>query len=234
MKPFASFIVCAILALSVGCASTRAAAPMRPDWLVANEDLLREGVSSSVLIAAETTVAGGPAFHGGTGTVIDREGHVLTAAHVIAGGRNILVHPRTFDPASMSFTVGEGIPAEIVAAAPEFDAALLRVRDPSALPPPLPLARGRIPDIGETVWFFGKRTACGFGPVIETGIRIGDTRIRTIVVSTPSVSGDSGAPLVLPGVGVVGMLFGSSPDGAPTYFIPVGDVLDALDRERRL
>ena len=56
----------------------------------------------------------------GSGVLVDSEGHVLTAAHVV----------QTAERIEVEFSTGETIAAEVVASAPMMDLALLRLAEP--------------------------------------------------------------------------------------------------------
>lgn len=209
-----------------GCAFGNSAVRM-PAWYVENAAFIERSIGSTVLIEAVMDDDGGRPRHGGVGAVIDG-GLILTAAHVVAGARTVTVHVRSFDPASLSITLGASVPAAVVASDDGADIAVLRTADASVLPAPMSLAGDREISEGQTVWFFGKSSACRFGTVTGTYASSHRPDRPLVEVSAASVDGDSGAPVVIPGRGLIGVLHGSSPDTETSYFVPVSRIVDNL------
>ena len=89
----------------------------------------------------------------GSGTLIDREGHIVTNHHVIESGESFFV----------TFSDGREVPATFIDADPYIDVALLKVDVPAnELPEPMTFGDSSQLQIGETVIALGNP----FGPMI--------------------------------------------------------------------
>jgi S1-C subfamily serine protease len=140
----------------------------------------------------------------GSGFVIDRDGHILTNAHVVAGGGPIDV------------TLGEDqspVEAELVGTDPSTDLALLEV-DPSEVElHPLPLADSSEVEVGDPVVAIGNpfgldRTAtAGIVSALQREISAPNGFAISDVVQTdaPINPGNSGGPLIDAQGGVIGV-----------------------------
>ena len=76
--------------------------------------------------SAEVEIEGGRE-QGGTGFVWDGAGHVVTNNHVVSGTRELAIR----------FATGEVVGASIVGTAPNYDLAVVRLRDTRNLPGPI-------------------------------------------------------------------------------------------------
>jgi serine protease Do len=96
----------------------------------------------------------------GSGVVVDREGLVVTNAHVVAGAMRVVVN----------LSDGREFPAEIVGADPQTDIALLRIRAPNGAPELTPLPYGDSSRLrqGDVVLAIGN--PFGVGQTVTMGI----------------------------------------------------------------
>ena len=72
---------------------------------------------------------GGGGVQSGTGFIWDAAGNIVTNNHVLAGTSNTVVRLAT----------GNILSADIVGTAPNYDLAVIRLHDPSNVPPPIPI-----------------------------------------------------------------------------------------------
>jgi len=178
---------------------------------------LFERVSPSVVqIISES---GGNAFLGttsvatGTGFIWDEAGHIVTNNHVVADG----------DMFTVRLASGAVLGAELVGTAPNYDLAVLALKNETELPPPIPLGSSEGLQVGQTALAigspFGLDQSLTTGIIsalhrrlpTETGREISDV-IQTDAAINP---GNSGGPLLDSSgriVGVNSAIF--SPSGA--------------------
>ena len=139
--------------------------------------------------------AGGAAQRAqGSGFVYDRNGHVVTNQHVVAGASRI----------SVSFWNGVELDAELVGTDPSTDLAVLRVDAPAGLLSPLALADSSAVDVGDPVLALG--SPFGLEGTITSGIVSALHRemtapnnfqiIDTIQTDAAINHGNSGGPLL--------------------------------------
>jgi S1-C subfamily serine protease len=128
----------------------------------------------------------------GSGIVIDREGHVLTSAHVVAGAQGIQV----------SFPDESTFAAKLVASNPATDLAVLRL-EPEGKPLPEPIAFGDSDTlrIGEFVIAIGSpfslQSSVTLGIVSQKGRSLGMLPYEDFIqTDAPINPGNSGGPLV--------------------------------------
>ena len=81
----------------------------------------------------------------GSGFVWDASGHVVTNFHVVKGARRVFVQ----------LDAGKPIEAEVVGGAPEYDLAVLRLKNVPRTLRPVPLGSSRDLRIGQTVYAIG-------------------------------------------------------------------------------
>src|SRR5690242_2876531 len=81
----------------------------------------------------------------GSGFVIDKAGHILTADHVVQGAKSI----------SVSFSNDEQRQARVVGTDPSSDLAVLRVRAPASALKPLVLGSSSTVEVGDPVYAIG-------------------------------------------------------------------------------
>jgi S1-C subfamily serine protease len=130
----------------------------------------------------------------GTGFVVDRKGHIVTAAHVVDGATAITV----------TFKDGTRAKATIVGTEASADLALIRVKVASGKMQPLELADSRTVRTGDPVVAigsaFGYRGSITSGIVSAVGRRITAPNQATITnaIQTDAAinSGNSGGPLI--------------------------------------
>ncbi|MEH1128648.1 S1C family serine protease [Micromonospora sp. CPCC 206061] len=130
---------------------------------------------------------------GGSGFVVDDQGHIITNNHVVAGGGNVSVVGQD----------GRRLPAEVVGRDPDSDIAVLRVTPTSALRP-LALVQAGATDVGEPVLAVGSplglsgTVTAGIVSALDRRVRLGDTGARQSAIQTDASinPGNSGGPLV--------------------------------------
>jgi S1-C subfamily serine protease len=169
--------------------------------------------SPSVVFVQARVVGEGPSPFGiprpeegtasGSGFVLDRRGHVVTNAHVVADARNVLVQ----------FEEGKLAPARVVGSDLSTDLAVLRV-DPDGLDlSPLPLGDSKRVDVGDPVAAIGN--PLGLEDTITSGIVSALQRritapngltIDDVIQSDAAINpGNSGGPLLDAGGRVIGV-----------------------------
>jgi len=136
---------------------------------------------------------GGPSASG-TGFIWDDSGHVVTNDHVVQQARAVAVR----------FSSGEVVEAEVVGLAPNYDLAVLRVRNTGQLPPPVALGSSADLKVGQAAFAIGN--PFGLDQSLTTGIvsaikrRLPTSSGREIsnVIQTDAAinPGNSGGPLL--------------------------------------
>ncbi|OCK62550.1 trypsin-like peptidase domain-containing protein [Bradyrhizobium sp. LMTR 3] len=170
----------------------------------ANIELFERVSPSVVQVAARSAMANpfeeeedpatsGPAASG-TGFVWDSSGHVVTNNHVVQNGREVAVR----------FASGEVAQASIVGVAPNYDLAVLRIRNPRQLPPPVALGSSNDLKVGQIAFAIGN--PFGLDQSLTSGIisalkrRLPTSSGREIanVIQTDTAinPGNSGGPLL--------------------------------------
>jgi S1-C subfamily serine protease len=154
-------------------------------------DLIADVRRSVVVVTAS---GGGNASSGGTGSVIDREGHILTNFHVIEGMSDLKV----------TLADGTAAVATVVGTDPGSDLAVLKVDLPSHLLIPVALADSDRVRVGDTVFAighpFGQNFTVTSGIISATG-RVTESAytgrgIRDVLQVDAAVNpGNSGGPL---------------------------------------
>ncbi|WP_214400826.1 S1C family serine protease, partial [Pseudonocardia lacus] len=162
-----------------------------------------DAVAAAVLpsvVSVEVRGARGAA--GGSGFVIDADGHVLTNAHVVEGGAVVEV----------VYADARRVSARVVGTDPATDVAVLRVPAEGA-PAPLPLRTSADLRVGETVLAVGSplglagTVTAGIVSAVDREARLGDERNRQTAIQTdaPINPGNSGGPLIDAAGQVVGI-----------------------------
>ncbi|WP_232665940.1 S1C family serine protease [Pseudonocardia sp. TRM90224] len=152
------------------------------------------------VVSIEVRGPGGTA--GGSGFVLDEDGHVLTNAHVVGRGGTVQV----------GFADGRRAAATVVGTDPGTDVAVLRVQG-GAGPAPLPLAEGGTLRVGDQVLAVGSplglsgTVTAGIVSAVDRQIRLGSDGQRQSAVQTDASinPGNSGGPLVDSAGRVVGV-----------------------------
>jgi S1-C subfamily serine protease len=162
---------------------------------------LFERVSPSVVQVAARSAAANPLDEdegagdaSGTGFVWDNNGHVVTNNHVVQNGREVAV----------KFASGEVAQAEVVGVAPNYDLAVLRIKNARQLPPPVALGSSNELKVGQSAFAIGN--PFGLDQSLTSGIisalkrRLPTSSGREIanVIQTDTAinPGNSGGPLL--------------------------------------
>ena len=130
----------------------------------------------------------------GTGFVWDNAGHVVTNNHVVQNGSEVAVR----------FASGEVAQAEIIGVAPNYDLAVLRIKNARQLPPPVALGSSTELKVGQSAFAIGN--PFGLDQSLTSGIisalkrRLPTSSGREIsnVIQTDTAinPGNSGGPLL--------------------------------------
>ena len=143
----------------------------------------------------------------GSGFVVDRDGAILTNAHVITNVAELEPgsgRVRGAGAVYVEFSDGERVPAKIVGWDLFSDVGVIRVKPEAHALAPVPLGESRDVVVGEPVAAigspFGKQTSLSVGVVSATGRSIdsltsGFTVANAIQVDAPINRGNSGGPL---------------------------------------
>lgn len=154
--------------------------------------LVERCVDAVVSIRVVGDGAAGAPYRVGSGSIVHRDGYVLTNQHVVDGAQGGSVH--LFDGRALSF--------EVVGSLPHEDLAVLRVRADGPLPG-LPLGRSDDLMLGEPVIAIGDAAALPF--TVSRGIVSGLLRstatervfLPSMVQTDAAISGgNSGGPLI--------------------------------------
>ncbi|WP_229074358.1 S1C family serine protease [Actinoplanes sp. DH11] len=160
------------------------------------------GVPADLVAAAARALPGvvsvqvrtGSGGASGSGFVFDDRGHIVTNAHVVAGGRGGAV--------SVVGADGRRLTAEVVGSDTANDIAVLRVAEATALPR-LDLADPRGTRVGEPVLAVGSplglsgTVTAGIVSALDRQVRLGGATRQTAVQTDASINpGNSGGPLV--------------------------------------
>ena len=165
---------------------------------------LFERVSPSVVQVAARSAAANPLAEdegesaagaaSGTGFVWDNAGHVVTNNHVVQNGSEVAVR----------FASGEVAQAEIIGVAPNYDLAVLRIKNARQLPPPVALGSSTELKVGQSAFAIGN--PFGLDQSLTSGIisalkrRLPTSSGREIsnVIQTDTAinPGNSGGPLL--------------------------------------
>lgn len=130
----------------------------------------------------------------GSGVVIDREGHIVTNAHVIQKARSLEV----------TLIDGSIWPAKLVSSLPDKDLALIRIEAPQERLQPIALGDSRDLAVGQTVYAIGN--PFGFQQTLTRGVISSlDRRLMTpegvklegLIQTDAAINpGNSGGPLL--------------------------------------
>jgi S1-C subfamily serine protease len=150
--------------------------------------------SRAVVEIAATASAGSQGGAQGSGFVYDRDGHVVTNQHVVAGASSV----------SVSFWNGTERPATLVGTDPSTDLAVLRVDGPRSLLEPLRLASSTAVRVGDPVLAFGSpfglegTVTSGIVSALHREMTAPNTYIITDTIQTDAAinHGNSGGPLL--------------------------------------
>ena len=161
------------------------------DYETSTVGLFERAAPSVVYIFTRGNAGGGGA---GSGFMWDRVGHVVTNNHVVAGARSVAV--RLDD--------GAAVRATVVGAAPDYDLAVVRLRDTRARLRPIPIGTSTDLKVGQAVFAIGN--PFGLSRTLTTGIisaldrRLPTSNNREVagVIQTDAAinPGNSGGPLL--------------------------------------
>jgi putative serine protease PepD len=169
------------------------AAPARPAAPASGgagdlSDVAAEVLPSVVSVRVER----GGRMAGGSGFVIDADGHILTNSHVVGAGGDVTVVLRD----------GRRLPAAVVGQAAESDLAVLRADLPAGTRP-LTLGRSGDVAVGDPVLAVGSplglsgTVTAGIVSALDREVRLGGSRRGTALqTDAPINPGNSGGPLV--------------------------------------
>ncbi|MDM4768041.1 trypsin-like peptidase domain-containing protein [Pelomonas sp. SE-A7] len=173
-----------------------------------NQNMLRAAV-----VTLETSAGSGSGFY------IDREGYLLTNAHVVKGAKF----------AKVKLPNGDKLVAQIIKINERTDVALLKT--PSVDLTPLALRKATL-DIGEDVFAIGSPLGVLTSSMTK-GVLSADRVLegRRVLQSDAAVTfGSSGGPLLDSDGAVVGLTQGGVASGKGfNFFIPIQDALRVLD-----
>lgn len=166
---------------------------------------LFERVSPSVVQVAARSAADNPLFEddggeagagasSGTGFVWDNAGHVVTNNHVVQNGSEVAVR----------FASGEVAQAEIVGVAPNYDLAVLRIKNARQLPPPVAIGSSSELKVGQSAFAIGnpfgldQSLTSGIISALKRRLPTSSGREITNVIQTDTAinPGNSGGPLL--------------------------------------
>ena len=166
----------------------------------ANIELFERVSPSVVQVAARSAAANpldedeGAGAASGTGFVWDNNGHVVTNNHVVQNSSEVAVR----------FASGEVAQAELVGVAPNYDLAVLRIKNARQLPPPMALGSSSELKVGQSAFAIGN--PFGLDQSLTSGIisalkrRLPTSSGREIsnVIQTDTAinPGNSGGPLL--------------------------------------
>lgn len=139
----------------------------------------------------------------GSGSVLDKQGHILTNAHVIENAKRIEV----------TLASGQSYPAELVGQDREHDIAVLKIDAPSSELEPLPIGKSEGLRVGQQVYALGN--PFGLEGTLTKGIisslnrsiegRTGREMKSLIQTDAAMNPGNSGGPLLDSGARMIGM-----------------------------
>ncbi len=169
------------------------------DWEKSNIELF-QAASASVAYITTEQVRFNP-FQGrsvaqgaGSGFVWDKAGHVVTNFHVIEGASTVYVQ----------LHAGAPIAARVIGGAPEYDIAVVRLRNPPPDLKPLPIGSSKMLRVGQATYAIGN--PFGLSRTLTTGIISAVERhlptaqgreVRGVIQTDASINpGNSGGPLL--------------------------------------
>jgi 2-alkenal reductase len=169
------------------------------EWEKSNSELFRAAAPSVAYITTEARrfnpFAGVQVAQGaGSGFVWDGEGHVVTNFHVIQGADTVYVQ----------LDVGDPIPARVIGGAPDYDIAVVRLRDRPRELRPLSLGSSKDLIVGQATFAIGN--PFGLTRTLTTGIVSALERhlptsrgreVRGVIQTDAAINpGNSGGPLL--------------------------------------
>ncbi|UQA94194.1 S1C family serine protease [Streptomyces halobius] len=196
-----------------GTASTTVTAPGNPEALNRKPTSV-SGIAQKALPSVVTIEAQGITGEGGTGTgfVYDKQGHILTNNHVVAGAAD------GGGKLTVTFSNGKKYDAEAVGRAEGYDVAVIKLKNASdAVLKPLPLGRSADVQVGDATIAIG--APFGLSGTVTTGIISAKDRpvassdgggtsasYMSALQTDASINpGNSGGPLMDAGGNVIGI-----------------------------
>ncbi|MFI1303569.1 S1C family serine protease [Streptomyces sioyaensis] len=193
-------------------ASTTVSAPGDPGALNRKPTSV-SGIAQKALPSVVTIEAQGAGGEGGTGTgfIYDKQGHILTNNHVVAGAAG-------GGKLTATFSNGKKYDAEVVGHAQGYDVAVIKLKNPSGAPlNPLPLGKSSQVQVGDATIAIG--APFGLSGTVTTGIISAKDRpvassdgggasasYMSALQTDASINpGNSGGPLMDAGGNVIGI-----------------------------
>jgi S1-C subfamily serine protease len=170
----------------------------------ANIELFERVSPSVVQVAARSAASnplaedeggeGGAGAASGTGFVWDNAGHVVTNNHVVQNGSDVAVR----------FASGEVAKTELIGVAPNYDLAVLRIKNARRLPPPVALGSSSEIKVGQSAFAIGnpfgldQSLTSGIISALKRRLPTSSGREITNVIQTDTAinPGNSGGPLL--------------------------------------
>jgi 2-alkenal reductase len=194
-----------------------------------------ERVSPSVVQVATRTASSpfveeeAASSSSGTGFVWDAAGHVVTNDHVVQNARTVAVR----------FASGEVAQAEVIGLAPNYDLAVLRVRNAKRLPPPVVLGSSADLKVGQAAFAIGN--PFGLDQSLTSGIisalkrrlpTSGGRELANVIQTDAAINpGNSGGPLLDSSgrvIGVTTAILSPSGSNAGIGFAIPADVVNRI------
>ena len=154
--------------------------------------LFEEASPSVVYIFTENRASRGSGA--GSGLVWDRAGHVVTNFHVVRGADSVRV--RLDD--------GEAVQASVIGTAPDYDLAVVRLRETRGRIRPIPIGTSGDLKVGQSVFAIGN--PFGLSRTLTTGVisalnrrlpTSNDREVRGVIQTDAAINpGNSGGPLL--------------------------------------
>ena len=170
------------------------------DWEKSNIELFQAASPSVAYITTEQVrfnpFRGGAsvAQGAGSGFIWDKAGHVVTNYHVIQGASTVFVQ----------LHAGDAIPARVIGAAPDYDIAVVRLRNAPPDLQPLPIGTSKNLRVGQATYAIGN--PFGLSRTLTTGIISAVERhlptaqgreVRGVIQTDAAINpGNSGGPLL--------------------------------------
>lgn len=134
-----------------------------------------------------------PSEASGSGSVLDKEGHILTNYHVVKGAQRLTV----------TLSDGSSYPAQLVGADPLRDIALLKVDAPPSVLDPVPFGDSSKLQVGQKVLAIGnpfgleQSLSTGVISCIRKVVQAGNVEIEDVIQTDAAINpGNSGGPLL--------------------------------------
>lgn len=180
-----------------------------------------ESVDRAVVLVNVVGESNGRTVRGsGSGVIIDPNGLILTASHVVARANQI----------DVTLTTGETFAARVLGIDPVFDTALLRVESRRLLPT-VALGASSLLQRGDLLMAFGRAPRRQSGPTagalldIDLEVRPGVPYLRSSAVVWP---GDSGGAVVNERGELVGLIVAITRDGAVSLSVAADAIKGTL------